>query len=75
MKLSDAQLRMIRSTIKQGWPPELSHYLPTRCGATQQEWQALLDAKVIAPDKKTKRLHVTAEGKKLYNKAKVGRYF
>lgn len=75
MELTISQLCYLRSLVKCGIPSDLLEIVLRRGGTTREEHDALLAAGWVKIEKRTKRVVLTPEGKKGYNRAKVGRYF
>ncbi len=67
------QLMMLRSLEKKGWPCSLGEYLLSRCGASREDWNALLKAELV--EARNGQYRLTREGLLAYKREKVGRYF
>lgn len=67
------QLMMLRSLLRNGWPCELLEYLPRRCGASQADWDVLVEAGLV--EQAAGRWQLTKEGKRAYRRGSVGKYF
>lgn len=80
MLLSDRQLSLMQALLRVGVPSELIQIFITRCGTSQEEWEDLINRKLIELVKQRKkdilgRYFLTKEGKKLFKHEKVGRYY
>lgn len=73
MTLSIPQLHLLRSLDSQGWADDLHSILLVRCGATQDDWQKLVEAEFVR--KHNGRWSLTGEGRREYNRQKKNRYF
>ena len=74
--LTDVQLRLLQGLKAKGWPAELTHILLARCGSDQCEWDALERAGLVEiRDKGYGRWHLSAAGKREYNRQRKGRWF
>lgn len=76
MNLNRAQLCLLRSLRRQGWPGTMTAILLDRCGATPADWQALIDAQLVTTTgEPTARHLLTAAGLRTYRQQAKGRYF
>ena len=75
MNLNIPQLCLLRSVKTQGIPAELMGIYLNRCGATKEEWQALVTAGYVVLTDIEGRYYLTALGRKVYNRRPKTVYF
>jgi hypothetical protein len=76
MDLNRAQLCLLRSLLRTGWPGTMTDILLGRCGATAEDWQALIDNRLVTTELELAERHLlTAEGLREYRRQSKGRYF
>lgn len=76
MELNRGQLRLLRALQSQGCSNSLARPLLNSCGATLEDLQALLDAKLVTTVVELgERYVLTAEGSREYRRQAKGRYF
>lgn len=71
--LSTAQLRVLRSLLKRGWPEDLFDYLLTRNDLPPAGWEQLVSAFLV--DRRAGRWVLTEEGRREYRRQSHGRFF
>jgi hypothetical protein len=79
LTLTNVQLIILRSLVKNGWPADLiDPWVWSRNGGEREDWQALVDAGLVEPDgggRGWERFRLTAEGKREYQKQRIGKWF
>jgi hypothetical protein len=68
MELTVARLYVLRALDGAGWPAELISHGVTRAGATEADWQALLDEGLVAQS--AGRFALTPLGRQVYRREK-----
>jgi hypothetical protein len=71
--LNVPQLMMLRSLRKRGWEAALIPWLPTRCGASPADWEALAAGGLV--EERQGRFVLTPEGRRQYRQQSKGKHF
>lgn len=75
ISLTNRQLSLMQAISKSGIPFELMDIFMSRCGTSLDAWLGLLENKLVELNEKENRYFLTALGKKIFKKEKVGRYY
>ena len=67
------QLHLARSLLKDGIPADLMPLVISRCGASETDWQAMRDAKLV--NLRAGRFRLSDEGRQEYRRQAKGRCF
>ncbi len=73
MDLTRPQLCLMRTLLKRGWEQSLTDTMLLRCGAARQDWDALVEAGLIASERNLWTL--TEAGRLAFRRRPANIYF